>query len=47
MVVTRRPLFYGLCLLIGVLLSGVAGIMHPLLTGDGAAQLGIIARTSH
>jgi len=47
MVVTRRPLFYGLCLLIGVLLSGVAGLMHPLLTGDGAAQLGIIARTSH
>src|SRR5438477_2355156 len=47
MVVTRRPLFYGLCLLIGVLLSGLAGIMHPLLTGDGAAQLGIIARTSH
>ena len=47
MVVTRRPLFYGLCLLIGVLLSGIAGLMHPLLTGDGAAQLGIIARTDH
>jgi len=47
MVVTRRPLFYGLCLLVGVLLSGIAGLMHPLLTGDGAAQLGIIARTAH
>ena len=47
MVVTRRPLFYGLCLLVGVLLSGIAGLMHPLLTGDGAAQLGIIARTTH
>jgi len=46
MVVTR-PLFYGLCLLIGVLLSGIGGLMHPLLTGDGAAQLGIIARTAH
>src|SRR3989442_12030680 len=47
MVVTRRPLFYGLCLLIGVLLTGIGGLMHPLLTGDGAAQLDIIARTSH
>jgi len=46
MVVTR-PLFYGLCLLIGVLLSGIGGLMHALLTGDGAAQLGIIARTAH
>ena len=44
---TRRPLFYGLCLLVGVLLSGIAGLMHPLLTGDGAAQLSIIARTAH
>src|SRR2546425_9418186 len=47
MVVTRRPLFYGLCLLIGVLLSGIGGLMHPLLTGDGAAQLSTIARTAH
>jgi hypothetical protein len=46
MVVTRRPLFYGLCLLIGVLLFGVAGIMHPLLSGDGAAQLSTIAHTN-
>ena len=30
----RRPLFYGLCLLLGVLLFGVAGLMHPLLSGD-------------
>jgi hypothetical protein len=44
--VTRRPLFYGLCLLVGALLFGIAGLMHPLLTGDGAAQLGTIARTS-
>src|SRR6266576_107466 len=35
---TRRPVFYGLCLLVGVLLFGGAGILHPLLTGDGAAQ---------
>ena len=42
---TRRPLFYGLCLLIGALMFGIAGLMHPLLTGDGAAQLGTVART--
>ena len=45
MVVTRRPLFYGLCLLIGALLFGGAGAMHPLLSGDGAAQLGTVAKT--
>jgi hypothetical protein len=45
MVVTRRPLFYGLCLLIGTLLFGIAGVMHPLLSGDGAAQLTMIAHT--
>jgi hypothetical protein len=43
---TRRPLFYGLCLLIGTLLFGVAGAMHPLLSGDGAAQLATVAGTS-
>ena len=43
---TRRPLFYGFCLLLGVLLFGIAGLMHPLLTGDGAAQLATIAKTS-
>ncbi|HEV8305759.1 MAG TPA: hypothetical protein VGQ25_12405 [Gemmatimonadales bacterium] len=42
----RRPTFYGLCLLIGSLLFGVAGLMHPLLTGDGAAQLATIAATA-
>ena len=43
--VTRRPIFYGLCLLLGVLLFGVAGLMHPILSGDGAEQLSTIART--
>jgi hypothetical protein len=46
MIVTRRPLFYGLCLLLGTLLFGIAGLKHPLLVGDGAAQLAMIARTS-
>jgi len=46
MVVTRRPVFYGLCLLVGTLLFGGAGAMHPLLSGDGAAQLGTVARTA-
>ena len=44
MVVTRRPLFYGLCLLVGTLLFGIAGAFHPILSGDGAAQLGMIAK---
>src|SRR5213592_2010085 len=43
----RRPLFYGLCLLLGVLLFGAAGFMHPLLSGDGAAQLATIAKTNN
>ena len=38
-------MFYGLCLLAGALLFGVAGLMHPLLQGDGAAQLATIAAT--
>src|SRR5919108_2725576 len=42
---TRRPLFYGLCLLLGAVMFGVAGLMHPLLSGDGAAQLVTIAAT--
>src|SRR6266536_262627 len=42
----RRPTFYGLCLLVGSLLFGVAGLMHPLLTGDGAAQLATVAATA-
>jgi hypothetical protein len=45
MIVTRRPLFYGLCLLIGALLFGIAGLNHPILSGDGAAQLATIAKT--
>lgn len=45
MVVTRRPLFYGLCLLLGTLLFGIAGSMHPLLHGDGALQLSTVAGT--
>jgi hypothetical protein len=43
---TRRPLFYGLCLLVGALLFGGAGLRHPILTGDGAAQLAIVMHTS-
>ena len=46
MIVTRRPLFYGLCLLLGTLLFGIAGLKHPLLVGDGAAQLAMIAKTA-
>lgn len=42
----RRPLFYGLCLLAGSLLFGIAGFLHPLLTGDGAAQLATVAAHS-
>ena len=45
MVVTRRPLFYGFCLLVGTLLFGIAGAVHPILAGDGAAQLDMIAHT--
>ncbi len=43
---TRRPLFYGLCLLVGSLLFGIAALNHPLLSGEGAAQLATVARTS-
>jgi len=45
MVLTRRPLFYGLCLLTGSLLAAVAGALHPWLLGDGAAQLTTVAAT--
>jgi hypothetical protein len=41
----RRPIFYGLCLVLGALLFGVAGLNHPRLTGDGAAQLETIVAT--
>ena len=46
MIATRRPLFYGLCLLVGALLFGIAGLKHPMLMGDGAAQLGTVVHTS-
>jgi uncharacterized protein DUF4386 len=36
---------YPLCLLIGTLLTIVAALLHPDLAGDGAAQLGTIARS--
>src|SRR2546423_2387678 len=39
-----RPLVYPLCLLVGALLAVVAGVLHPDLAGDGAAQLTIIAQ---
>ncbi len=45
MAAPRRPLFYGLCLLIGSVLFIIAGLQHPFLRGDGAAQLQLIAAT--
>ncbi|HTH64204.1 MAG TPA: hypothetical protein VL563_05950 [Gemmatimonadales bacterium] len=42
---TRPSPFYGLCLTIGALVFGVAGLFHPILTGDGPMQLATIART--
>ena len=42
---TRPSPFYGLCLTAGALAFGVAGLFHPVLSGDGAAQLATIART--
>jgi hypothetical protein len=42
----RIPTFHSLSLLAGALLVGVAGARHPLLSGDGAAQLGDIAAAS-
>ena len=47
MTFTRRPLFYGLCLLAGALLASAAGLLHPFLTGDGAAQLETISATKY
>jgi len=42
----RRPSpFYGLCLTVGALAFGVAGLFHPILRGPGAAQLATIAAT--
>ena len=39
MLVFRRSPFYGLCMVVGALLIGIAGLYHPVLTGDGAATL--------
>ena len=46
MLVFRRSPFYGLCMIAGALLIGIAGLCHPVLNGDGAAQLGAISRTA-
>lgn len=46
MALPRRPLFYGICLLAGSLLFSAAGLMHPMLAGDGAAQLTTVAATA-
>lgn len=43
MTTVRRSPFYALCLVIGALLFGVAGLLHPVLKGDGATQLALIA----
>src|SRR2546425_13132972 len=39
-----RPLVYPWCLVVGALLAVVAGVLHPDLAGDGAAQLTTIAQ---
>jgi len=39
-----RPPVYPLCLVVGALLGVVAGVLHPDLLGDGAAQLTTIAQ---
>lgn len=41
----RRSPFYALCLVGGALLFGFAGLAHPVLRGEGAAQLAAIAGT--
>lgn len=46
MAAPRRLSFYALCLLAGSLLVILGGIRHPMLVGDGAAQLEIIAGTA-
>lgn len=45
MAVARRYAVFGVCLLGGALLVGVAGLRHPILNGDGAEQLATIAAT--
>lgn len=43
MTTVHRSPFYALCLVLGALLFGVAGLVHPVLKGDGATQLVLIA----
>ena len=43
---TRPSPFYGFCLTAGALAFGVAASFHPILSGDGAAQLATIAGTA-
>jgi hypothetical protein len=45
MTAAQRQLSYPLCLLTGSLLIVVAGVLHPDLAGDGAAQLSMIAHS--
>src|SRR5207302_656174 len=40
-----RPVIYPLALLVGSLFVVAAALAHPDLTGDGAAQLSVIARS--
>jgi hypothetical protein len=40
-----RFFIFPVCLLVGSLLAVLAGVLHPDLAGDGAAQLGQIARS--
>ena len=44
---SRLPSFHSLSLIMGALLVGIAGLQHPLLEGDGAAQLSAIAAADH
>src|SRR5207244_22555 len=46
MLMFRRSPFFGLCMVAGALLIGIAGLFHPVLSGDGAAQLDVIAHTA-
>lgn len=46
MLVFRRSPFFGLCMVAGALLIGIAGLFHPVLSGDGVAQLSAIARSA-
>jgi hypothetical protein len=42
---SSRPWVHGFALIAGALLVGIAGLRHPMLQGDGAAQLTLIAAT--